>query len=511
MEFASYSERFFQKMGMNNTAFSDNYMAVIPGLASPYSDWGDGKWQQFPTLVNVHGDGALFMTLHDQLVYEKAVQNATKNDNKLLIKSQAPVPNATVTNYGFGLEFGQKVGFNAIHHGGGTGSYHSQRYRFPEEQLSVFVMSNNGNLWMDGIANEVAKTFLPEKERKRVYPTELASNPEFVNSDALGYYASADGYIICIEEANGKLQWRNATNNPYPLIQDEAGVYAFEINSRLKAIFTEDRVVYSVGSGIEEEYAKLPKSQLSSNELSQLTGKYFSDELDTGFELFLNDGKLMVAIEEVEGAAEVELVNANKLMVMDYFLTIERDGLDRVSAIRLSYERAVNVRFKKTTEFNTNSTIETDFGTINVSTVYAKNGNSSQVLVTANKPDGNEIWWKQYGGKSYDKASAIIDVEDGYLLVGSTSSFGEGNYDILVIKIDEKGKKVWQKTYGKVMNDYGYDLEVTKSGYIVKGTTQQCEDADKLVETACDTNVWLIQIDKSGNQLSEDVLEPIAH
>ena len=61
------------------------------------------------------------------------------------------------------------------------------------------------------------------------------------------------------------------------------------------------------------------------------------------------------------------------------------------------------------------------------------------------------------------------------------------------------------------MNDYGYDLEVTKSGYIVKGTTQQCEDADKLVETACDTNVWLIQIDKSGNQLSEDVLEPIAH
>lgn len=502
-DFADYSKAFFVQLGMNNTAFMDNYMAVIPNLAYPYNDWGDGVWQQWPTLVDVHGDGALFTTLHDQLIYEKAVQSATKAQNELLLQSQRNVPNASVSHYGYGLEHGVKLGFNAIHHAGGTGSYSCQLYRFPEQELAVVVMSNNGNVWTDGVAQRVAKLYLPTKERVWNYPSELANQPHFTNADAVGYYASADGYIICIEETAGKLGWRNATYDPYPLTEEQAGIYSFDINKNLKAIFSKNRVVYSVGTGIEEDYQRLESSKLTATDLNQLAGKYFSKELNVGFELFLKDEQLMVTMKN--RSAAVEVVNRDRLMVMGYFMTIKRDGLDRTSALLVSKERAINVRFDKSTALKTNSTIETAFGSISVSTVASHDGESSQILVTANKPDGNELWAKQYGGKGYDKANAIIAVEGGYLIVGSTSSYGVGNYDIIVMKIDEKGKKLWQQTYGKRMNDYGYALEVTASGYLIKGTTQQCEDPDNILETTCVTNLWLIEVDQKGNQLSAKV------
>ncbi len=74
-----------------------------------------------------------------------------------------------------------------------------------------------------------------------------------------------------------------------------------------------------------------------------------------------------------------------------------------------------------------------------MSTIGGKNGDPTQILLTKNKPNGNEIWHKMFGGKSYDKASSIVETEDGYLIVGSTSSYGNGNYDIFVVKTDKKG------------------------------------------------------------------------
>ena len=112
------------------------------------------------------------------------------------------------------------------------------------------------------------------------------------------------------------------------------------------------------------------------------------------------------------------------------------------------------------------------------------------------------------GGKSWDKASSIIDTEDGYLIVGSTSSYGVGNYDFYVIKVNKKGNKIWQNTYGKSDNDYAYTAEKVDDGYIIKGTTQLCDSKDVLSRT-CTNNVWFVTIDKNGEELSNQVLEAI--
>ena len=122
--------------------------------------------------------------------------------------------------------------------------------------------------------------------------------------------------------------------------------------------------------------------------------------------------------------------------------------------------------------------------------------------------NGNEIWYKRFGGNSWDKASSIIDTEDGYLIVGSTSSYGKGNYDMFVIKTDKDGKKLWQNSYGDFDNDYGYTAEQTDTGYLIKGTTQRCTSKDVL-NRSCTTNVWFVSIDENGKEISNKVLEKI--
>ena len=68
---------------------------------------------------------------------------------------------------------------------------------------------------------------------------------------------------------------------------------------------------------------------------------------------------------------------------------------------------------------------------------------------------GNAMWNKTYGGASSDKAYSVVQTSDGgYALAGFTDSFGAGNYDAWLVKVDASGNAMWNKTYGGAASDY---------------------------------------------------------
>ena len=89
----------------------------------------------------------------------KEIQNS---NNVLFVKSQKPIPESKIETYGFGLKFEDRIGREAIHHDGVTLGYHSQTIRFPNEKLTIFILSNNGNIRSDLMANEIANILLNE-------------------------------------------------------------------------------------------------------------------------------------------------------------------------------------------------------------------------------------------------------------------------------------------------------------------------------------------------------------
>ena len=511
-KFNDYSDQFFKELGMNETAFIKRYMGVMPNRADAYSDWGGGTWFKDLAVTKFNGDGFLYTTLKDQLHYEQLVQNAVRDKNDLIIKSQQPIPNSEIKDYGFGLELDGRLGREAQYHSGSTFGYHSHTTRFPKEKLSVFVMSNKGNVWSGTIADEVASVLLPEMEKKPAYDSRLSESlTEVEESEMLGQYTSPEGTLIRVVKEDGKLLWRFANYNPYELVEEGKNMFSASYNASIKIRFFKDELVRFYTTGKTIVYKQQPIEPASFADLQGFVGEYRSNELDMSFEIKLtDDNQLKLSFPDEDEESEVEVLNRNELLADSYRMKVQRDRFNRPTDILVTLtDRASNNRFKKKTHLKFQPQVETEDGSIQVTTIGSIDGESSDILLTKNYPNGNEIWSKRFGGGSYDKASSILATEDGYLIIGSTSSYGKGNYDMYVIKIDKEGNQLWQNTYGGFYNEYAYSAEKTDKGFLIKGTIQNCTSNTDVFNRECTTNVWFVSIDEKGKELSATVLEEL--
>ncbi len=100
------------------------------------------------------------------------------------------------------------------------------------------------------------------------------------------------------------------------------------------------------------------------------------------------------------------------------------------------------------------------------------------ILVIKIDKNGDKIWEKTFGGNEDDVASsAILDDNENILISGYTKSYGNGNKDIYVLKLEKDGNKIWDKTIGGNYNDEAYNIKLLDNGsYLVAGYTEETKD-----------------------------------
>jgi hypothetical protein len=106
--------------------------------------------------------------------------------------------------------------------------------------------------------------------------------------------------------------------------------------------------------------------------------------------------------------------------------------------------------------------------------------------------NGEIEWQKTYGGKGFDELSSLYQTPSGkYVLAGQTNSTGAGYNDTWVIQLGNYGNVEWQKTYGGAGVDEGESIQATPDGgYVIAGRTNSFG--------AGDFDIWIVKIDKNG-------------
>ena len=109
--------------------------------------------------------------------------------------------------------------------------------------------------------------------------------------------------------------------------------------------------------------------------------------------------------------------------------------------------------------------------------------------------NGEMIWSHLFGGTSDEYVRPVHHTSDnGYIIGGSTESYGSGDFDFWLIKTDEFGKEQWNKTYGKEGYDFGeWVAQTNDGGYIQVGYTYSISENHSYV--------WLIKTDENGEML----------
>jgi outer membrane protein assembly factor BamB len=87
---------------------------------------------------------------------------------------------------------------------------------------------------------------------------------------------------------------------------------------------------------------------------------------------------------------------------------------------------------------------------------------------------GDMIWNKTYGGESPETAGYLLNTADGgYALVGYTESFGAGSRDIYMVLTDSEGIMLWNETFGgPEYETIGFCINTSDGGYLIGGNTQ---------------------------------------
>lgn len=105
---------------------------------------------------------------------------------------------------------------------------------------------------------------------------------------------------------------------------------------------------------------------------------------------------------------------------------------------------------------------------------------------------GDLVWDKPIGGSDNERAYSVDRTKDGgFIIVGETSSYGAGSYDIWLIKMNSAGEMAWEKTIGTAEREGAYAVrETSDNGFIIAGYR---------IHNPSNNNAWLVKTDEVGS------------
>lgn len=227
---------------------------------------------------------------------------------------------------------------------------------------------------------------------------------------------------------------------------------------------------YSYGSGLSDIY--LVKTDNLGNIL--WTKQYGGDSTDFGYDIQLtsDSGFIIVGTTTINKISkDIYLIKVDSSGTVEWEKTFGGTGTEEGQSVRQTNDKGYIIA-----------------GTTN----SIGNGYTDMYLIKTDSL-GNLEWEKAFGGAGGEAGYAARQTADlGYVLIGSTGSYGVGYSSIYVVRTNSAGDSLWTNTYGGNRADFGYSVEVAADGgFIFVGATASFGNGE--------SDAYLVKTDPSGN------------
>ena len=134
----------------------------------------------------------------------------------------------------------------------------------------------------------------------------------------------------------------------------------------------------------------------------------------------------------------------------------------------------------------------TDGGYIIIGGTESFGAGERDVYLIKTDENGDSLWTKTIGGAFSDEGKSVQQTTDGgYIISGDTQSSGNGGEDVYLIKTDVNGIEQWSKTFGGADQDGSFSVQQTiDGGYIIAGYTSSFGNGA--------FDIYLIKTDQNG-------------
>ncbi|MEZ4772259.1 MAG: serine hydrolase domain-containing protein [Bacteroidia bacterium] len=300
-------ERIFGPLGMTSTQYYDDNRRLIPNRAFGYGEPVNGTFANMMMRFDLVGSGGIYSTVEDLYKWDQNFyHNQIGKQGQALIDqmlTNGRYKDGTELNYAFALENGKYKGLRTISHGGALGGYRSGFLQFPDQRVSVIILSNLETFDPMGIAHEVAdvvleKNFLPEVP---VYqPKPISLSIEKLKAYTGFYWNDWDGNSREIVLRDGVLYYNRGGQSESVLTPVGEGKFIMGADAAAitTVIFFDDHLEVIQGQEQPTVLTRYEPFIPTEKDLITYAGKYYAADIKDTVELVALENKLQLVLAD---------------------------------------------------------------------------------------------------------------------------------------------------------------------------------------------------------------------
>jgi CubicO group peptidase (beta-lactamase class C family) len=365
-EFAQ--KRIFDPLGMKHTVFWDQPGQIVPNRALAYSQKDENGYRLEMWNMPFAGPAGVYSTVGDLALWDSNFYNNKLGGGAVLIKKmETPglLESGEPTNYGAGLSISTRNGLPMITHNGAWMGYRASMSRYPEQHLSIVILSNAGSIEVS--ASQIANIYLDDHFISSEQQSEAYQEPAAIDLEARvlvsheGMYWNESRHLLrVIEVREGKLHYVRSVDSATELgALEEGRFFMVGIGTPVSVEFEGSGEFRTMTVAVDNEDPMLFEifPVLSENVLATYTGSYWSAELGRELQLSV-EGKEITASWADEGIRtsghllSVDNVLFPKFVPVPWYpqdtrVHFEHDGSGAITGLSLSCDMARGVSFEK--------------------------------------------------------------------------------------------------------------------------------------------------------------------